>query len=109
MLIHPNEIDHKYRFLDEILPRLKPFAWFGTLGQYGAWWAARDRIAVDVRRQGDSLSLTLTAPTSIEGLALTLPSGWQPASTSGIGPLPDGRWLLDQVPAGTLTLTLRQR
>ncbi|WP_434457994.1 polysaccharide deacetylase family protein [Stutzerimonas urumqiensis] len=108
MLIHPNEIDHKYRFLDEILPRLKPFAWFGTLGQYGAWWAARDRIAVDVRRQGDSLSLTLTAPTSIEGLALTLPSGWQPASTQGIGPLPDGRWLLDQVPAGTLTLTLRQ-
>jgi len=74
MLIHPNEIDHKYRFLEQILPRLKPFAWFGTLSQYGSWWAARDQVEVDLSRPDGRLELRLTATDPLEGLALELPA-----------------------------------
>ena len=42
ILVHPNQLDHKYRFLEAVIPRLQPFAWFGTQGQLGRWLATRD-------------------------------------------------------------------
>lgn len=108
MLIHPNEIDHKYRFLEQILPRLKPFAWFGTLSQYGSWWAARDQVEVDLSRPDGRLELRLTATDPLEGLALELPAQMRPSTEAGLKRLSQNRWLLDKLPAGTLVLELNR-
>jgi len=106
MLIHPNEIDHKYRFLEQILPALKPFAWFGTLSQYGSWWVARDQVEADLSRTGGRLELRLTATDPLEGLVLELPAEMRPAAEAGLKRLSNNRWLLDKLPAGTLVLKL---
>jgi len=106
ILLHPNEVDHKYRFLEQLIPRLKPFAWFGTLNQYGDWWAARDKLRVDVLRGKGTLKLKLTAVEPMEGLALELPDKMRPAAGQGLKELPDGRWLLDKLPVGTLVVKL---
>ncbi|WP_037022322.1 polysaccharide deacetylase family protein [Pseudomonas saudiphocaensis] len=108
ILIHPNEIDHKYRFLEQVLPKLKPFAWFGTLSQYGRWWAARDQVEVDLRQQQGKLELRLTATEPLEGLTLELPAGIRLPAKAGFKALPENRWLLDKVPAGTQVITLRR-
>ena len=106
ILIHPNEIDHKYRFLEQIVPKLKPFAWFGTLGQYGRWWAARDQVEVDLLQQQGKLELRLTATEPLEGLTLELPAGMRPPAKAGFTQLPENRWVLARLPAGTQVFTL---
>ncbi|MCQ4317840.1 polysaccharide deacetylase family protein [Stutzerimonas zhaodongensis] len=106
MLLHPNEVDHKYRFLEQILPRLKPIAWFGTLKQYGSWWAARDKVELDVQQQDGGVELKVKAPEPIKGLAFELPEDLRPYPDSVMQRLPDGRWLINEVPAGTMTISL---
>ncbi|MCQ4258958.1 polysaccharide deacetylase family protein [Stutzerimonas stutzeri] len=106
MLLHPNEVDHKFRFLEQVLPRLKPFAWFGTLNQYGSWWAARDKVEVDVLAQHGGIELKVQAQEPIKGLAFELPDDLRPAPSSVLQKLPDGRWLISDVPAGTMTISL---
>lgn len=108
ILIHPNEIDHKYRFLEQVLPKLKPFAWFGTLSQYGSWWAARDQVEVDLSQQQGKLELRLTATEPLEGLTLELPAGMHPPAKAGFTQLPENRWLLDRLPVGTQVFTLNR-
>lgn len=107
ILVHPNEIDHKYRFLEDVIPRLQPFAWFGTLAQLGDWWALRDQLDIDVTREKSALVIRLTSAGPIKGVSLQLPSG-----LTLRGPVPDAellegnRLLLKQVPAGTTHLRL---
>jgi hypothetical protein len=55
---------------------LKSDAWFGTIGEFGAWWAARDAVAIDVADRGGERVVTLTVPQRIAGLGLLVPSGW---------------------------------
>ena len=102
MLLHPNEVDHKYRFLEQILPRLKPLAWFGTLGQYGSWWAARDKVEVDVLTQRGKIELAIQAQEPIEDLAFQLPDGLRPVAGNAMQKLPDGQWLLRSVRPGAI-------
>jgi len=106
MLLHPNEVDHKYRFLEQILPRLKPFAWFGTMNQYGSWWAARDKVEVDVLAQRGQIVLNVQAQEPIKDLVFELPTGLRPVSGSAMQKLSDGRWLFRDIPAGTIMIDL---
>tara|TARA_B100001059_G_scaffold15579_4_gene12714 strand:+ start:2239 stop:4104 length:1866 start_codon:yes stop_codon:yes gene_type:complete len=106
MLLHPNEVDHKYRFLEQILPRLKPFAWFGTMSQYGSWWAARDKVEVDVLAQRGQIVLNVQAQEPIKDLVFELPTGLRPVSGSAMQKLSDGRWLFRDIPAGTIMIDL---
>ena len=42
---------------------------------FGDWWAARDAVALDVARDpAGMLTVTLQAPTAIEGLTLAVPA-----------------------------------
>lgn len=85
VLSHPNVLDHKFRFFEEIIPRLKPLAWMGTIQAYGDWWAAREKLEVDVTESGGQITLDIHAPVPIKGVTLILPSGWEASS-----PLPEG-------------------
>ena len=52
VLIHAEITDHKLRFEKALVEALRQRAWFGTLREFGEFWAARDKASVDVERQG---------------------------------------------------------
>jgi hypothetical protein len=76
LLIHPNILDHKLEFEKRFVEGVKPLAWFGSVSQFGQWWAARNEIAVDVTKSGSRLILTLNVSNSVAGLTLEVPNGW---------------------------------
>ena len=76
VLIHPDILDHKLAFERGLVAALKADAWFGAMGEFGAWWAARDAVGVDVAANGSERVLTLDIPQKIAGLGLAIPSGW---------------------------------
>ena len=77
LLIHPNVLDHKLEFETRFVESVKSFAWFGSVSQFGQWWAARNDIAVDVSTEGDTHILTLQLPKPMSGLAVHVPAGWR--------------------------------
>lgn len=88
VLSHPDVISHKYRFVDLILPRLKPMAWVGTIGQLGDWWSARSQMKIDVTRGGEKqIRLSIAAPVAVRGVTLHVPAAW---TASAGNPLPVG-------------------
>jgi peptidoglycan/xylan/chitin deacetylase (PgdA/CDA1 family) len=88
VLSHPDVISHKYRFVDLILPRLKPMAWIGTIGQLGDWWSARSQMKIDVARgEEKQIHLSINAPAAIKGVTLQVPASWKPSASN---PLPNG-------------------
>lgn len=77
VLIHPNILDHKLAFEKGFVEGVRPYAWFGSVGEFGRWWAARNRVEVDVTRDPKSLRVTLKVPTSVAGLTIEMPEGWE--------------------------------
>jgi hypothetical protein len=67
VLIHPDILDHKLEFEKRFVEALRQRAWFGTLREFGEFWAARDQVSVDVEHQGASVRLTLNAPSRVQG------------------------------------------
>ncbi|HEX6842834.1 MAG TPA: hypothetical protein VF113_14960, partial [Stellaceae bacterium] len=76
VLIHPDILGHKFDFERGFVAALKPEAWFGSIGELGAWWAARDAVTVDVADHGSDRAVTLTLPQHVAGLGLSVPNGW---------------------------------
>ena len=77
LLIHPDVLDHKFEFEKRFVEALRQRAWFGTLREFGEFWAARDQVALDIERQGQRVKLSITAPTRVFGLGLQLPTGYR--------------------------------
>ncbi len=77
ILSHPDVQDHKLGFLELIIPRLKPFSWFGTIGSYGDWWVARDRLEVDVEEKSGEVILDIKAPIALNGMSFRIPCSWR--------------------------------
>lgn len=76
VLIHPNVFEDKMDFLKQLLPYAKSSdVWMGSLGQFGAWWAARDQVGVDVRDIDGKTVLEVNAPESGANIILRLPPG----------------------------------
>lgn len=75
VLIHPDILGHKLAFEREFIAAVKDFSWFGTLGDYGEWWSARNEVQVDSEWQDDRLMVHLFAPKSLKGITLEVPSG----------------------------------
>lgn len=77
VLIHPNILDHKLEFEKRFVEGVKSVSWFGSLSEFGQWWAARNQVTVDVVQQGSSYTLTLAVPIPMTGLNLQVPSTWR--------------------------------
>lgn len=71
VLIHPNVVGHKLAFEKAFVAEVKPYAWLGSLTDFGAWWSARDKVSLDIHDD----KLTITVAEQITGLALELPAG----------------------------------
>jgi peptidoglycan/xylan/chitin deacetylase (PgdA/CDA1 family) len=76
ILIHPDLLGHKLAFERGFVAAMKPQGWFGSLAEFGAWWAARDAVDVEVAESGSDRLVTLTVPQKIAGLGLSVPRGW---------------------------------
>ena len=79
VLIHPNILDHKLAFEKGFVEGVRPYAWFGSVGEFGRWWAARNSVAVDVARDSSTMRVTVKAPVAVAGLTLEVPAGWEVA------------------------------
>ena len=79
VLIHPNILDHKLAFEKGFVEGVRPYAWFGSVGEFGRWWAARNRVEVDVARDSSMMRVTVKAPAAVAGLTLEVPAGWEVA------------------------------
>ncbi len=76
VLIHPNILEHKLAFEKGFVEGVRSFAWFGSVAQFGDWWAARDQVGVDVVRMAGRFQVELTVPRVVLGLTLEVPVGW---------------------------------
>jgi peptidoglycan/xylan/chitin deacetylase (PgdA/CDA1 family) len=111
VLSHPDVISHKYRFVDLILPRLKPMAWIGTFGQLGDWWSARCQMKIDVTRgEEKQIHLSINAPVAITGVSLQVPVAWKASAATTLpkgATLQEGRLFFPEL-AGEVSLTLQE-
>ncbi len=77
VLIHPNILDHKLAFEKGFVEGVRPSAWFGSVKEFGRWWAARNRVQLDVAQGGRGGTVTITTPEPVAGLTLEVPGGWR--------------------------------
>lgn len=88
VLIHPNILGHKLAFEKGFVEAVRPYAWFGSIGEFGRWWSARNQVEVDVVREATVMRVTLTVPQPVAGLTVEVPEGWRlmlsPSSPKGI-------------------------
>ena len=76
VLIHPDILDHKLEFQLGLIKAVKPYAWFGSLRQFGDWWSARDQISIDVVTKEQENRVMLDIPEPINGLVVNVPESW---------------------------------
>lgn len=73
ILIHPDIMGHKYRFLEVYLRFFENKAWFGTISQYGDWWKARTSLQIDAETYNKFMVINIEAPQSIRNLPINIP------------------------------------
>lgn len=77
LLVHTETVGEKLEFIRHFHDTFRNTAWFGALGEFGQWWAARNQVTWSITQSApDSRRLQITAPESISGLTLELPPGW---------------------------------
>ena len=76
LLTHPNVTAEKLEFERKLVSELSGTAWFGSLDQFGPWWAARDGLRIQVTDSADVRTISLNVPIPLDGLSLTVPAGW---------------------------------
>ena len=73
VLIHTDDVDKRLRYQKEIVKEVRPYAWMGSVREFGDWWSARNQVTIDVTELADgNIQLKLNAPTEIRGLTLEL-------------------------------------
>lgn len=76
VLIHPNILDHKLSFEKGFVEGVRPYAWFGSVREFGRWWAARNQVGIDVMHDTAGMQVTMTVPEPMAGLTIEVPKGW---------------------------------
>lgn len=78
VLVHTDILGHELEFTRQFIDAFRDTAWFGTVGNYGKWWAARETVGIDITEAADGGARVarVSVNGSIEGLTLELPDGW---------------------------------
>ena len=97
VLNHPDILGHKLFFEKAFIAHVKPFAWIGPLPEFGAWWAARNDIEIDVTSEGVRKILNVKARSPIKGMSLTLPQGYVPVDTDENLKMINGKLMIKQL------------
>jgi len=78
VLIHTDVLDHKLEYEERFIAEFKDRAWFGTVSQFGDWWAVRDSAIVEVIEvDASTMRVQVTTEGAIDGLSIRVPNGWQ--------------------------------
>lgn len=109
VLIHPDVTDHKLRFLESFLPQVRDFSWAGTLREYGEFWRALDRVAVDVSRDDTGSIVRISGESVPEGLTVLLPPEYIVPEVDMPGVWFEGRRMVLEGFAGTREFRFRRR
>ncbi|MFL5508206.1 MAG: hypothetical protein ACJ79J_01305, partial [Gemmatimonadaceae bacterium] len=76
----------------DLADSLKNEAWFGSIDQFGPWWAMRDQIKVDVvATDSPGVMVTLDSKWSTNGVAIEIPDNWQLVADPAIEARQEGR------------------
>ncbi|HRC43080.1 MAG TPA: hypothetical protein PLT27_03430 [Nitrospira sp.] len=110
VLIHPNILDHKLAFERGFVEGVRPYAWFGSVREFGRWWAARNQVGIDVTRDSATMRVTVTVPQSMAGLTIEVPEGWrlEATSTAPKGIVQRGRVVILPDSQGAYTVQFRR-
>lgn len=73
ILIHPDVQGHKLQFEERLIDRMKDQLWIGSLGTFGDWWSARDKLEVDY----DGATLQVSAPSRVDAIEVRFPKRQQ--------------------------------
>lgn len=73
ILIHPNITGHKLAFEAAIADRWAGRAWMGSVSDFGAWWAARDALDIDVASEGGRPVLRVRSAQPINAASIIFP------------------------------------
>ena len=76
VLLHTNVVAPKLDFERTLVDSLRARAWFGTVGGFGRFWAARAGAALDVAADGPRRVVTMVLPDSVTGLPIVVPARW---------------------------------
>jgi len=87
VLIHPDVLDHKFRFEQGLIAAVRDYSWFGSIAGFGDWWSARDQIELDVSTSADKYQVSLAIPEPIRGLTLELPDNLEYSGSNSDYPL----------------------
>ena len=110
LLNHPDILGHKFAFEEGFIDHVRPYAWVGSMSDFGDFWRARNAVSLDVARHADQLEMTLDAPLPIDGLTLRVPDGLRlPAGGVPSGVRQDGDHIVLPRFEGTLTIKLERR
>jgi hypothetical protein len=85
----------------------KERAWFGTMTDFGLWWAARNEVTMDLRHEGGKRFVYVDVPKRMEGLALMMPLRSTPVAVSGGGKHAiDGKLIIFEIAEGQIRIEL---
>ncbi|HNS11801.1 MAG TPA: hypothetical protein PKM97_04250 [Bacteroidia bacterium] len=103
--VHPNKIG--LRVQKEFVNAMKDDAWFGTIRDFGLWWAARNEVSLDINYEGGRRVVFVNVPKRMEGLAIMLPLRSTPISVEGGGKHSiDGKLIIFELAEGRIKITL---
>ena len=71
----------------EFVAAVRDVAWFGSIGQDGTWWAARNRVEVDVQTRGTQKILSVPVSEQLAGLTVQIPRTWRLAMQQTHAPI----------------------
>lgn len=83
VLVHPNILGHKLEFVRGLTKALQGSAWFGSLEEFGSWWAARDGVDLDASRDGETVTVRLATRRALHDLTIEIPSHWSLQNQNG--------------------------
>jgi hypothetical protein len=75
-LIHPNVIDYKFIYEQQLLDSLGNNAYYTSIRNFGDWWVARDAVRFYVTKSNKNYSLVIRAPKKIDDLTFHYPKIW---------------------------------
>lgn len=108
LLTHPNVTAEKLEFERQLVSELSGRAWFGSLDQFGSWWAARDAIRIQVTDSADVRTIALSVPVPLDGLSFTVPAGWTLTSPADPEIVQTGQEITIQHARGELLFNFRK-
>lgn len=95
VLTHTDEVDSRLDFQKAIVDEVRPYAWMGSLRQFGEWWSARDQLEIDVKQGEGEIEILINAPKPISGLTLKMEKCHEILETRGLDvSCEDGKFLL---------------